>query len=107
EGERLPQGTDPRRHLKLGPGTLSDVEWLVQLLQLQHAHRVPALRTTSTLAAVNAAVGSGLLPEADAELLREAWRLSSRLRSAMTLLTGQTSDVLPTERRQLDAIGVL
>ena len=29
EGERLPQGVDPRRHLKLGPGTLSDVEWLV------------------------------------------------------------------------------
>ena len=22
----LPQGADPRRHLKLGPGTLSDVE---------------------------------------------------------------------------------
>ena len=49
EGERLPQGVDPRRHLKLGPGTLSDVEWLVQLLQLQHAHDVPALQTTSTL----------------------------------------------------------
>ncbi|MGB4136775.1 MAG: bifunctional [glutamine synthetase] adenylyltransferase/[glutamine synthetase]-adenylyl-L-tyrosine phosphorylase, partial [Microbacterium sp.] len=48
EGERLPQGVDPRRHLKLGPGTLSDVEWMVQLVQLQHASRVPALRTTST-----------------------------------------------------------
>ncbi|MFY9714326.1 MAG: bifunctional [glutamine synthetase] adenylyltransferase/[glutamine synthetase]-adenylyl-L-tyrosine phosphorylase [Microbacterium sp.] len=107
EGERLPQGADPRRHLKLGPGSLSDVEWLVQLVQLQHAHEVPGLRTTSTLGALDAAVEAGLIPEASAELLREAWRLSSRLRSAITLLTGQTSDVLPTDRRQLDAIGRL
>ena len=107
EGERLPQGADPRRHLKLGPGTLSDVEWLVQLLQLQHAHAVPGLRTTATLGALDAAVVADLVPEEDAERLREAWRLSSRLRSAITLLTGQTSDVLPADRRQLDAIARL
>src|SRR5690606_10147053 len=80
EGERLPQGADPRRHLKLGPGTLSDVEWLVQLFQLQHAHRLPGLRTTSTLDALRAAVEGTLLSAEDADLLREAWLLSSRLR---------------------------
>ena len=41
ESERLPQGADPARHLKLGRGSLSDVEWFVQLLQLQHAAAVP------------------------------------------------------------------
>lgn len=107
EGERLPQGADPRRHLKLGPGTLSDVEWLVQLLQLQHAHRIPGMRTTSTIAALDAAVAAELVDEASAERLREAWRLASRLRSAITLLTGQTTDVLPADRRELDAIGRL
>ncbi|WP_314647695.1 bifunctional [glutamine synthetase] adenylyltransferase/[glutamine synthetase]-adenylyl-L-tyrosine phosphorylase [uncultured Microbacterium sp.] len=104
EGERLPQGADPRRHLKLGPGTLSDVEWLVQIIQLQHAHAVPALRTTSTLDALAAAVDADLIPSEAAERLREAWLLSSRLRSAITILTGSTSDVLPADRRQLDAI---
>ncbi|MEV4734992.1 MULTISPECIES: bifunctional [glutamine synthetase] adenylyltransferase/[glutamine synthetase]-adenylyl-L-tyrosine phosphorylase [unclassified Microbacterium] len=107
EGERLPQGVDPRRHLKLGPGTLSDVEWLVQLIQLQHAHRVPDLRTTSTIAALDAAVEAGLVPADSADLLRAAWLLSSRLRSAITLYTGRTSDVLPTDPRDLDAIGRL
>ncbi|WP_314425350.1 bifunctional [glutamine synthetase] adenylyltransferase/[glutamine synthetase]-adenylyl-L-tyrosine phosphorylase [uncultured Microbacterium sp.] len=107
EGERLPQGVDPRRHLKLGPGTLSDVEWLVQLLQLQHANEVPALRTTSTLGALDAAVDAGFVPSDAAELLREAWLLSSRLRSAITLYTNKTSDVLPTEPRDLDAVGRL
>ncbi|MEJ1087080.1 bifunctional [glutamine synthetase] adenylyltransferase/[glutamine synthetase]-adenylyl-L-tyrosine phosphorylase [Microbacterium sp. Mu-80] len=107
EGERLPQGADPRRHLKLGPGTLSDVEWMVQLLQLQHGHRVPDLRTTSTMQALDAAVLADLFPASDAERLREAWVLASRLRSAMTLLTGQTRDVLPSEMRELDGVGRL
>ena len=107
EGERLPQGADPRRHLKLGPGTLSDVEWMVQVLQLQHGHRVPDLRTTSTLQALDAAVLADLIPADDAERLRESWVLASRLRSAMTLLTGQTKDVLPAEIRELDGVGRL
>jgi glutamate-ammonia-ligase adenylyltransferase len=107
ENERLPQGVDRRRHLKLGPGGLSDVEWLVQITQLAHAHAVPALRTTSTLAALAAAVKAGLIPDAAASRLAEAWRLASRLRSANTLLSGQTSDALPTDRRRLDGIGRL
>ncbi|MCU1571499.1 MAG: glutamine-synthetase [Naasia sp.] len=107
ESERLPQGADPVRHLKLGRGTLSDVEWLVQVTQLQHAARVPALRTQSTLAALSAAVRAKLIDRTDAAQLREAWVLSSRLRSAMTLWTNKTGDLLPTERRQLDAIARL
>ena len=107
EGERLPQGADPHRHLKLGPGSLSDVEWLVQLVQLQHAAAVPSLRTTSTLRALDAAVQAELIPADGADLLREAWLLASRLRSAITLLTGKTTDVLPSDRRQLDGIGRL
>lgn len=107
ESERLPQGVDPARHLKLGPGSLSDVEWLVQLLQLEHAHAVPAMRTTSTLDALRAAREAGLVPAVAAERLTEAWRLASRLRSANTLLSGQTSDVLPVDRKRLDGIGRL
>ncbi|HEX5728134.1 bifunctional [glutamine synthetase] adenylyltransferase/[glutamine synthetase]-adenylyl-L-tyrosine phosphorylase [Microbacterium sp.] len=107
ENERLPQGVDPARHLKLGPGSLSDVEWLVQLLQLEHAHRIAAMQTTSTMGALRAAQAAGLVPDAAADRLAHAWRLASRLRSANTLLSGQTSDVLPTDRKRLDGIGRL
>ncbi|SMH37819.1 glutamate-ammonia-ligase adenylyltransferase [Rathayibacter oskolensis] len=107
EKERLPQGADPLRHIKLGRGSLSDVEWLVQLLQLQHARTVPALRTTSTVTALRVAEEAGLITAPDADRLRRAWRFSSRVRSAMTLWTNRTSDVLPTDRRQLDAIARL
>ena len=36
EQERIPPGEDPQFHLKLGRGSLSDVEFTVQLLQLLH-----------------------------------------------------------------------
>jgi glutamate-ammonia-ligase adenylyltransferase len=104
ESERLPQAADPSRHLKLGRGSLSDVEWFVQLLQLQHGARVPGLRTTSTLEALDAAVAEKLVTASDAARLREAWILASRARSAITLWTSKTSDVLPTDRLQLEGI---
>jgi glutamate-ammonia-ligase adenylyltransferase len=104
ESERLPQGADPARHVKLGRGSLSDVEWLVQLLQLQHAAAVPALRTTSTREALAVARDEGLVNAEDAALLDAAWVLSSRVRSAMTLWLNRTSDVLPSDRRGLDGI---
>jgi glutamate-ammonia-ligase adenylyltransferase len=107
ENERLPQGADPTRHLKLGRGSLSDVEWFVQLIQLQHAAAVPALRTTSTLGALAEAAASGFVSEEDAAKLRDAWVFASRARSAMTLWTNKTADVLPSDRVQLDGVARL
>ena len=57
EAERLPRGADPAKHTKLGPGGLADVEWTVQLLQLQHAAEVPGLRSSQTIVALRAARG--------------------------------------------------
>jgi glutamate-ammonia-ligase adenylyltransferase len=107
EAERLPQAADPARHLKLGRGSLSDVEWFVQLLQLQHGARVEGLRTTSTLSALTAAEKDKLVAPADAKKLRDAWILASRARSAMTLWTSRTSDLLPTDRQQLEGVARL
>ena len=107
ENERLPQAADPARHLKLGRGSLSDVEWFVQLLELEHGARIPGLRTTSTLGALSAAEAAGLVDTEDAHKLRDAWILASRARSAMTLWTAKTSDVLPTDQQQLEGVARL
>ena len=102
ESERLPRGVDKRRHLKLGPGGLSDVEWSVQLTQLQHGHDHPSLQTTETLAALTAAVDAKLLTASDGEVLAEAWRLATDLRGAMALRgTARDTDVLPSDVREL------
>jgi glutamate-ammonia-ligase adenylyltransferase len=104
ETERLPLGADPKRHLKLGRGSLSDVEWLVQLFQMQHGSEHPAIRTPKTLEALDAMVAEGLIAEHDARVLSEAWLLASRLRSASVLWANKRSDVLPTDRRQLEGM---
>jgi glutamate-ammonia-ligase adenylyltransferase len=111
ESERLPRGVPASRHLKLGRGGLSDVEWTVQMLQLEHAGRHPELRTPGTLAALAAAREADLLAEADEEQLREAWHLASRIRSAIVLATGRTSggryNILPHERGEVRIVSRL
>ena len=108
EAERLLRGADPKRHLKLGPGGISDVEWLVQLLQLRCAHEHEALRTESTLEALDAAVRAGVLDASDRVLLEASWLLASRIRTAAKLWSGRISDSLPTDRVELEGIaGVL
>jgi glutamate-ammonia-ligase adenylyltransferase len=107
ESERLPRGADPHRHLKLGRGGLSDVEWTVQLLQLRHAAAVPELRTPSTLGALRAATEAGLVAPDDAAELVAAWTLASRVRNAVVLFRGRPSDSMPTGVRELDGVARL
>ncbi|MCK6209368.1 bifunctional [glutamine synthetase] adenylyltransferase/[glutamine synthetase]-adenylyl-L-tyrosine phosphorylase [Georgenia sp. EYE_87] len=111
ESERMPRGVPPNRHLKLGRGGLSDVEWTVQLLQLRHAGDVPELRTTSTLDALGALHEAGIVPADAAGRLQEAWLLASRLRDAIVLgtgrATGQRADVLPHEPSELEVVARL
>ena len=104
ETERLPQGADPRRHTKLGRGSLSDVEWLVQLMQLKHGKDHPEIRTPKTLEALEASVRAGLIAEHDARVLSEAWTFASRVRSASVLWANKRTDVLPTDRQQLEGM---
>jgi len=107
EAERIPRGADRALHVKLGPGGLSDVEWAVQLLQLRHAHALPALRTTRTGAAMAAAVQAGLLPAHDAAALMAAWELAARIRNAIVLVGGRPSDMLPARHSELTAVARL
>jgi glutamate-ammonia-ligase adenylyltransferase len=73
DAERLPRGADPNTHTKLGRGGLADIEWTVQLLQLQLAHKVPALHSTSTLDTLNAIGAAELIAEGDVDLRATRW----------------------------------
>jgi glutamate-ammonia-ligase adenylyltransferase len=104
DDERLPRGADKATHLKLGRGGLADVEWTVQLLQMQHSARVEGMRTTRTLDALQAAVEARLLDESDATALSEAWRTASALRNAITQVRGRPADSLPRDAREKAAV---
>jgi len=104
EAERLPRGADRATHTKLGHGGLADVEWTVQLLQLQHAGDVPELRTTSTLEALREAAEAGLLTVEDAGALAAGWTMATRARNAVTLVKGKPADQLPRSGRELAGV---
>jgi len=106
DAERLPRGADPNTHTKLGRGGLADVEWTVQLLQLRHGHKVPALHNTSTLETLDAIGAAELIPEGDVDLLRQAWLTATRARNALVLVRGKPSDQLPGPGRLLNAVAV-
>ena len=104
ESERLPRGADRKTHFKLGHGGLSDVEWCVQLLQLEHAHVHEGLRTTSTMQALEAARSLGLVEAEEAVALAEAWRLASEMRNAGLLARGRPVDSVPSDLRDADGM---
>ena len=104
EAERLPRGADPARHLKLGRGGLSDVEWLAQLLQLQHAGKHPGAADHVHRGGPRRGGGPGPPRCGGRESCCGAWRLASRIRSANVIWTGRASDLLPSSRRDLEAV---
>ncbi|GAA4403226.1 bifunctional [glutamine synthetase] adenylyltransferase/[glutamine synthetase]-adenylyl-L-tyrosine phosphorylase [Fodinibacter luteus] len=104
EAERLPRGADRKTHFKLGHGGLSDVEWVVQLVQLRHAHAHPELRTPSTMEALAAAERLGLVDAGHAADLAAAWRLASSMRNAGVLFRAKALDSVPTDPRDADGI---
>jgi glutamate-ammonia-ligase adenylyltransferase len=107
EQERIPPGDDPQFHLKLGRGSLSDVEFTVQLLQLLRGAHHESLRTPETITALEASVAVGLLDPADAEVLRESFELCSAARNARFLVTGSERESLPTDRAEAEHVARL
>lgn len=92
ERERIPPGDDPDFHLKLGRGSLSDVEWTVQLLQLRHGVRAPG-----TLDALQALGQLGVVTEGESDVLWTAYRFCERTRNRWWLVGSEPSsaDALP------------
>ena len=97
ERERIPPGEDPQFHLKLGRGSLSDIEFTVQLEQLAHGAVHPEVREPSTLRALAALAEIGAIAEEDAQPLRESFVLCEQARNYRYLLTGSPSDALPVD----------
>lgn len=106
ESERIPPDEDPDFHLKLGPGALSDVEFLVQLLQLQHGGAEPGLRTTSTLEGLQGLHETGLISSQDHLALRDSYLFCTKVRMRLHLQKGRPTDSLPTDRETLASLAV-
>ncbi len=107
ESERLPRGVDPSLHTKLGPGGLSDVEWLVQIKQLEFGSSIPEIAITETMPALRMETQCELISQADQLVLTQAWRLVMQVRNAVILVRGKASDMVPTDLVELARVAHL
>ena len=102
ERERIPSREDPQFHLKLGRGSLSDIEWTVQLLQLRH--HVPGASTHGALEALGDRRRARPrptwwrceTPTGSASETRNRWHLVGALPGGAS-----PGDALPTQAEQL------
>ena len=97
ESERIPSGEDPDFHLKLGPGGLTDVEFVTQMLQLKHGNAVQELRVTGTFQALEVLKAHEIITSNDFNALRDSYLFCTRVRLRLHLQSGRVSNSLPTD----------
>jgi len=84
-------------HVKLGPGGIREVEFLVQALQLVRAGREPALRQRGLLDALAALTAAGHFTGAVAERLGAAYRFLRALENRLQMVADQQVHQLPED----------
>ena len=71
-----------------------DAEYAVQYLQIAHGREQPALRTPSTLLALDRLLAAGLLEAAPHRDLREGYLFWRRVADALRVVRGHAGDLL-------------
>jgi glutamate-ammonia-ligase adenylyltransferase len=84
------KGEDDVWDLKYAAGGTVDIDFIAQYLQLVHAAAKPDILNVSTLAVLDNAARLGVLPQSEAEVLRQAARLYHDLTQILRLcVTGK------------------
>jgi glutamate-ammonia-ligase adenylyltransferase len=82
-------------HFKLGPGSLADVQFAVELSLLRHGGAHPEIRTHRTLEAIEALAAAGLMEEPVALALGEAFVFCSDVKNALEMDRRVHAEALP------------
>jgi [glutamine synthetase] adenylyltransferase / [glutamine synthetase]-adenylyl-L-tyrosine phosphorylase len=97
--------------VKLGPGGIREIEFIVQALQLVRGGRDTRLQTSSLLTALPLLDGNKLLPPQAVRDLRAAYEFLRRLENRLQMLNDEQTHVLPrdsgTRERIAAAMGEL
>jgi glutamate-ammonia-ligase adenylyltransferase len=92
--------------VKLGPGGIREIEFIVQSLQIVRGGNTPALQTTGLRAAMFAAVGDKDMSRETADRLIEAYDLLRRVENAIQAARDQQKHALPSSAEDRDRLAV-
>jgi glutamate-ammonia-ligase adenylyltransferase len=102
--KELANETAHRFNFKTGRGGLTDVEFLVQYLQLREGPRVPALRVRATTEALAALQDEAVLSAGEARALAESYAFLRRLENRLRIVKDRSIQELTDEPRELDKL---
>ena len=88
--------------VKLSRGGIREIEFTVQLLQVVRGGQFPELRTRPTVSALQRLAHAGLMPQATADALAEAYVFLRRVEHRIQYLDDQQTHLLPTADADLD-----
>jgi glutamate-ammonia-ligase adenylyltransferase len=91
---RLQDSASPT-NLKRGPGGTVDIEFAVQMLQLQHAEDAPQVLVPGTLDAIDQLQAAGYLSTEDCEFLSESYRFLRSIEARLRLMNTTARHDLP------------
>jgi glutamate-ammonia-ligase adenylyltransferase len=87
--------------VKLGQGSIRDVEFVVQYLQLEHGAQRPELRSYNTLDALNRLMTSDLLSSAEYRALVDGYIFLRTVEHHLQLMHYQQTHTLPSDEAAL------
>ena len=86
-----------RQNIKLGPGGIREIEFIVQTFQLIKGGRLPALRTPSLLAALDTIAELELIPHEQASFLSGAYLFLRAVENRLQEYDDQQTHILPDQ----------
>jgi len=92
-------------NVKLGPGGIVDIEFIVQFLSLRRGKADTSVRKTGTLDAIDALSSKGYLKEEDAAALRSAYEFFRRVEMRLRIVQDLSLNALPSDPSALDDLG--
>jgi len=92
--------------LKLGPGGIREIEFIVQLVQLIRGGREPALRARGLLPALASCEQLGYIPSGRAVKLRAAYRFLRRLENRVQMFADQQTHEIPADARTRERVAL-
>jgi len=91
-------------NIKLGPGGIREVEFIVQALQIVRGGREPELQTRGTLPALAAIAQRGVLPGAATDALRDAYVFLRDVEHRLQYRDDRQTQMLPGDPAEHEAL---
>ena len=91
-------------NIKLGPGGIREIEFILQAMQIVRGGREQGLRVRGTLPALAAIAERGLLPERAIDSLRDAYVFLRNVEHRLQYRDDRQTQTLPSELSERDAL---